>query len=170
MDSSTKRSPTSTFAPPVVMKPSTSATAGSSRHHFWFGITLYAVLLRLLAGTLIFVLCLWILAGIVHMAIALNQLFYAGWAAASEQVISDSLIILALLEVIRTLQAYLKLGRIRVTFILDTVLVVLIGELMGLWFHHYNAEKVILGLGVIAVLVLLRIVTARFSPVAVGRE
>ncbi len=131
---------------------------------------MYAALLRLLAGALIFVLCLWILAGIIHMAMELDQLFYLGWVEVSERVISESLIILALLEVIRTLQAYLRLGRIRVTFILDTVLVVLIGELMGLWFHHYSAGKVVLGLAVISLLVLLRIVTAKFSPAMVGGE
>jgi len=152
------------------MKSSSSLAAASQRHQFAFGINLYAALLRLLAGGLIFVLCLWILAGIVHMAMELDRLIYDGWASTCEQVISESLIILALLEVIRTLQAYLKLGRIRVTFILDTVLVVLIGELMGLWFHHYNAGKVVLGLAVIALLVLLRIVTARFSPDMVGGE
>lgn len=150
------------------MKSDSSLTAAPQRHQFSFGITLYAVLLRLLAGGLIFVLCLWILAGIIHMAFELDRLFNAAWAATCEQVISEALIILALLEVTRTLQAYLKLGRIRVTFILDTVLVVLIGELMGLWFHHYNAAKVLLGLGVISLLVVLRIVTARFSP-AMGR-
>ena len=152
------------------MRSPSSLAAGPQRHQFAFGITLYAVLLRLLAGGLIFVLCLWILAGIVHMAMELNRLFDDGWAGVSEQVISESLIILAMLEVIRTLQAYLKLGRIRVTFILDTVLVVLIGELMGLWFHHYDAGKVVLGLAVISLLVLLRIVTAKFSPAMVGGE
>ena len=71
---------------------------------------------------------------------------------------------LAMLEVIRTLQSYLVLGRVRVTFILDTALVVLIGELMGLWFREYAPEKVLLGLGVIVTLAVLRITTARFSP------
>ena len=78
--------------------------------------------------------------------------------------IINALVLLALLEVIRTLQAYLKLGRVRVTFILDTALVVLISELMGLWFREYAPEKVLLGLGVIVTLVVLRIVTARYSP------
>jgi hypothetical protein len=62
------------------------------------------------------------------------------------------------------LQAYLKLGRVRVTFILDTALVVLIGELTGLWFREFAPEKVVLGLVVIVTLVVLRIITARYSP------
>ena len=104
------------------------------------------------------------LVGGINMAWALGNAFGSGWASAAEHTIINALILLALLEVIRTLQAYLKLGR--VTFILDTALVVLIGELMGLWFREYVPEKVLLGLGVIITLVFLRIVTVRFSPEA----
>lgn len=125
---------------------------------------LYPALIRILAGLLILVLCAWILAGGFEMVRTLGAAFAAGWTTAAEHTIVNALILLALLEVIRTLQAYLKLGRVRVTFILDTALVVLIGELMGLWFREYAPEKVLLGLGVIVTLVVLRIVTAKFSP------
>ena len=126
--------------------------------------TLYPALIRILTGLLIVVLCAWMLVGGINMVLALGNAFGGGWASAAEHAIINALILLALLEVIRTLQAYLKLGRVRVTFILDTALVVLISELMGLWFREYAPEKVLLGLGVIVTLVVLRIVTAKFSP------
>jgi uncharacterized membrane protein (DUF373 family) len=126
--------------------------------------TLSPALVRVLTSLLIVALCLWMSAGIVNVVLDLRQSLSSGWAGVAERAIIDTLIMLALLEVIRTLQAYLKLGRVRVTFILDTALVVLIGELMGLWFKEYSPEKVLLGLGVIVTLVVLRIVTARFSP------
>lgn len=125
--------------------------------------TVYPSLVRLLTGMLIVTLCLWMLAGVVDMVLGLREIPAAGWARVAEQAIIKTLIMLALLEVIRTLQAYLKLGRVRVTFILDTALVVLIGELMGLWFKEYSSGKVFLGTGVIAILVALRIVTNKFS-------
>ena len=125
---------------------------------------LYPALIRILTGLLIVVLCAWMLVGGINMVLALGNAFGSGWAAAAEHMIINALILLALLEVIRTLQAYLKLGRVRVTFILDTALVVLISELMGLWFREYAPEKVLLGLGVIVTLVVLRIVTAKYSP------
>ncbi len=125
---------------------------------------IYPALVRHLTGFLIVALCLWMLAGITHLVTGLRETLAADWASTAEHVIIKALIMLALLEVIRTLQAYLKLGRVRVTFILDTALVVLIGELMGLWFKEYTPEKVLVGLGVIVTLVALRIVTARFSP------
>lgn len=129
---------------------------------------LYPALIRILTGLLIVVLCAWMLVGGINMVLALGNAFGSGWASAAEHMIINALILLALLEVIRTLQAYLKLGRVRVTFILDTALVVLISELMGLWFREYAPEKVLLGLGVIVTLVVLRIVTAKFSPESAG--
>ncbi len=126
--------------------------------------TLIPQLVRALAGLLILTLSLWMLGGIAQLLLGLRELRNNLWAGLAEQVIINSLILLALLEVIRTLQAYLMLGRVRVTFILDTALVVLIGELIGLWFREYSPEKVLLGLGVIVALVVLRIVTTRFSP------
>jgi uncharacterized membrane protein (DUF373 family) len=125
---------------------------------------LYPTLIRALIGALIIVPCLWLIVGSVELALGLAAAFTGDWATAAEHTIINALVLLALLEVIRTLQAYLKLGRVRVTFILDTALVVLIGELVGLWFREYAPEKVLLGLGVIIALVVLRIVTARYSP------
>lgn len=124
----------------------------------------YPVLVRSLTGLAIVALCAWMGAGVIVLVLDLRQVLTSGWASVAEHAIIDTLIMLALLEVIRTLQSYLKLGRVRVTFILDTALVVLIGELMGLWFREYAPEKVLLGLGVIMALVVLRIVTAHFSP------
>jgi uncharacterized membrane protein (DUF373 family) len=124
----------------------------------------YPILVRALTGIVILVLCLWMLAGAVNMLVGLGEVYARGWRGIAEHAIISSLIMLAMLEVIRTLQSYLLVGRVRVTFILDTALVVLIGELIGLWFKEYSAEKVLLGLGVIVTLVVLRIATGRFSP------
>jgi uncharacterized membrane protein (DUF373 family) len=121
-------------------------------------------LARALTGLLIAALCLWMLAGAAYMFVGLKELLTKPWTEIAEHTIINALIMRALLEVIRTLKAYLTLGRVRVTFILDTALVVLIGELMGLWFREYSPEKVLLGLGVIVMLVILRIVTVKFSP------
>ena len=136
----------------------------------WFHIAdrCYPAMVRSLTGLAIIALCAWMGAGVIVLILGLGKVLTNGWASVAERAIIDTLIMLALLEVIRTLQSYLKLGRVRVTFILDTALVVLIGELMGLWFREYSPEKVMLGLGVIVALVALRIVTARFSPETTG--
>jgi uncharacterized membrane protein (DUF373 family) len=148
-----------TFA---LREPPSGQTATSA--WVFFSDSVYPALVRILAGLLIVTVCLWMLAGVALTLWGLGDLFAGGWTAIAEHMIVNVLIMLALLEVIRTLQAYLELGRVRVTFILDTALVVLIGELMGIWFREHVPEKVLLGVGVIVVLVALRIVTAKFSP------
>jgi uncharacterized membrane protein (DUF373 family) len=126
--------------------------------------SLYPALVRVLAVLLILTLGLWMFAGILRMLLGLAEIPSGNWTLLAEHAIIESLVILAQLEVVRTLQAYLTLGRVRVTLILDTALVVLIGELMGLWFREYAPEKVLLSLAVIVALVVLRVVTTKFSP------
>jgi uncharacterized membrane protein (DUF373 family) len=137
-----------------------SATGAAGR---WSFAAILPKLIRLLTWTLICILCLWMGVGTIKMGLALKEVLEQSWTLTIEHVIINSLIMLALLEVIRTLQAYLTLGYVRVVFILDTALVVLIGELMGLWFREYMPMKVLLSLGVIAALTFLRILFSRFS-------
>ncbi|MBL4773484.1 MAG: phosphate-starvation-inducible PsiE family protein [Alcanivoracaceae bacterium] len=115
-------------------------------------------------GILMIAIYLWMASGFINLLLNLYHSFPNNWSHGSETVIKDIVIILALLELIRIFQAYLTMGRIKVTFILDVALVVLIGELISLWYREYNIVEVLLSIFVIAVLVLLRIVTSRFSP------
>lgn len=78
--------------------------------------------------------------------------------------IKDVVILLAALELIMTFQSYLTLGRVKVTFILDAALVVLIGELISLWYRDYVVTDVIVNMSVISILILLRIITTKYSP------
>jgi len=123
-----------------------------------------SVLIRGLIGLLVISLCLWMLVGIVHLLLALYEAASGKWTGGAEHMIVNVLTLLALLEIIRTLQSYLEIGRVRVTFILDAALVVLTGELIGLWYKEHTPMEVGLSLVVISFLVVLRIVTMRFSP------
>jgi len=120
-----------------------------------------------IVGVLMLALYLWIGAGILSLLANLPDIIKNGWAYVAEHIIIDIVLILAALELIRILQSYLALGRVKVTFILDVALVVLIGELIGLWYKEYTLLEVGLHITVIAVLTLLRIVSIRFSPDAV---
>ncbi len=123
----------------------------------------YDALVSSITGLLIIVISVWLLAGIVKLMMALYHGLIGVWSHSAEEMIASTVIMLALLEIIRTLQAYLELRRVRLTFILDTALVVLIGELIGLWFKDYTISKVLLSLTVISTLVVLRIITAKYS-------
>lgn len=119
----------------------------------------------MLVGLLMLVIYLWLLSGLGSLLIYLYNVTLEGkWSHGAEQLIKNVVTMLAALELIRTLQSYLKLGRVKVTFILDATLVVLIGELISLWYKSYNWFEVFVSISVIAVLILLRIITTKFSP------
>ena len=124
----------------------------------------YGLMVRVLIGLLMLSLSLWLAAGIFSLLKHLWVAVTGEWGHEAEKIIIDVVIILAILELVRTLQSYLELGRVKVTLILDAALVVLIGELISLWYRDYTTNEVILSMGVITMLTLLRIITAKFSP------
>ena len=75
-------------------------------------------------------------------------------------------LIAALLQLCKTICLNVK-----VTLILDAILVVLVGELISLWYREFAPMEVVLSLGVIIMLTLLRIVTVKYTPeIELGAE
>ena len=124
----------------------------------------HATVIRLLVGIILITIYLWILEGTASLLIHLYFDGFSGWSQGAEAMIKKVVIMLAAFELIRTLQSYLILGRVKVTFILDAALVVLIGELISLWYGGHDATQVITNLTVIALLTVLRIITTKYSP------
>jgi len=128
-------------------------------NHEW-----HACVIGFLVGALMIAIYLWIISGVISILAYLYHSFFDNWLLTAEHMIKDVLVILALLEFIRVLQSYLILGRVRVTFIIDVALVVLIGELIGFWYREINMTEIFLGIGVISILIVLRTMTSKFSP------
>ncbi len=82
----------------------------------------------------------------------------------SKVVIVNVLMILAILEVFRTVLIYFAEGRVKVTFIIDTALVVVLTEVMAFWFKDIEYHKLIMVIGLVFTLIIARIVAIRFSP------
>ncbi len=115
-------------------------------------------------GILMIAIYLWMASGVVNLLLNLYHTYPDNWSHGAEKMIKDVVIILASFELIRVFQSYLLMGRVKVTFILDVALVVLIGELISLWYREYNMNEVVMSIFVISALVVLRIVTMKFSP------
>jgi len=124
----------------------------------------HAKIIGFLVGVLMLGIYFWIAGGIVNLFIDLSNHVLTDWSHAAEKMIKEVVIMLAALELIRTLQSYLTLGRVKVTFILDAALVVLIGELISLWYGQYSTAEVLVNISVISVLTILRIITTKYSP------
>jgi len=128
-------------------------------NHEW-----HAKIIGFLVGLLMLSIYLWIIGGVINLLIHLYQQLLTNWAHSAETMIKEVVILLATFELIRTLQSYLIIGRVKVTFILDAALVVLIGELISLWYGEYSTSQVIINISVISLLTILRIITTKFSP------
>lgn len=115
-------------------------------------------------GILMIAIYLWLASGFINLLVNLYHSYPDNWSHGAEIMIKDVVVILASLELIRVFQTYLVKGRVKVTFILDVALVVLIGELISLWYREYSMNEVVMSIFVISILVLLRIVTTKFSP------
>lgn len=136
----------------------------AKRLHKVFTGHYYPTVVKILTAGLMIAVSIWILTGIFALVANLFHVAEDGWEKVAHHSIMKIITMLAMLELLRTLYSYLQLGRVKVTFILDAALVVLIGELIGLWYREYTATEVVLSLVVITVLVVLRIVTSKYSP------
>ena len=119
---------------------------------------------RLILSFLTLTILLGLAGGVVKTFLDLRLLLSVNVEVALRQVLVDTLTLLAVVEVLKTTLAYCSDGRVRVTFIIDTVLVVMLTEVISQWFtgglwHQFA----ILG-GILLTLGLLRIVAVRYSP------
>ncbi len=131
---------------------------------FFLNAEWHSKVIGLLVGVLMIMIYIWMVAGILSLGSHLIESSISSWSRGAEEMIKEVVIIIASLELIRTLQSYLKLGRVKVTFILDAALVVLIGELISLWYRDYSITGVMANIGVLSALTILRIITTKFSP------
>jgi uncharacterized membrane protein (DUF373 family) len=122
--------------------------------------------LSLLLGLILLTL----LVGVVAVGLELRELSTAGVDDVLQHVLIGVLMLLAIVEVFRTTLAYLTEGRVKVTFIVDTILVVMLTEILSLWLKGGEEAMFALLLSVIAVLSGIRILAIRFSPSTAGPD
>jgi uncharacterized membrane protein (DUF373 family) len=80
----------------------------------------------------------------------------------------DTLGVLAMVEVYRTAMTYFLEGRVKVTYIIDTVLVATLTEMLAFWYKEVQESRMAVLLALVVVLMLLRILAIRFSPNRTG--
>ncbi len=80
------------------------------------------------------------------------------------QVIVNTLMLLALVEVFKTTVTYFREGRVKVTFIVDTILVVMLTEVISQWFKGGDWQPLVVLCGVLLILGVVRVMAVRWSP------
>ena len=80
------------------------------------------------------------------------------------QVIIDMLMLLAIVEVFKTTVTYFSEGRVKVTFIVDTILVVMLTEVISQWFRGGDWQALAALGGILLTLGIVRVMVIQWSP------
>lgn len=126
--------------------------------HFWMkGIkaVLSLLIMTILAG---------LAGGVLRIFLNLEALLTEPLEQVFRQLIVDTLIILAIVEVFKTTVTYFSEGRVKVTFIVDTILVVMLTEIISKWFSEAPTSQWMTLGGILVVLAVLRVVAVQWSP------
>lgn len=124
----------------------------------------FEVSARALLCLLIIAILLAILAGVIYTFYDIRLIFQTDFHGAFKAIMVDMLTVLAIVEVLRTALAYFSEGRVKVTYIIDTVMVTVLTEVMAFWYREMKWEKVTMVIALVLSLALVRIIAVRFSP------
>jgi uncharacterized membrane protein (DUF373 family) len=120
--------------------------------------------IKFVLSFLILTILLALTGGVIKTLLDLKLLLHNPVEVALRQIIIDTLILLAVVEVFKTTLTYFSEGRVKVTFIVDTILVVMLTEVISEWFKVVHVEQfAILGVILLA-LAAIRVLAVRFSP------
>jgi uncharacterized membrane protein (DUF373 family) len=120
--------------------------------------------IRFTLSLLIIVILIGLVGGVVKTFLDLRLLLSANLEVALRHIIVDALTLLAVVEVLKTTLTYCSDGRVRVTFIVDTVLVVMLTEIISRWFSGGDWQQFAVLGGILATLGAIRVVAVRYSP------
>lgn len=127
--------------------------------------TLCRTLLSFLLVVLLAGMALGIIGAGFDLLVEAGHLFSSnGLHTALKELIINVLMVLAVFELFRTVKAYFTEGRVKVTYIIDTALVVVITEIMGFWHREVEIMRVALAIALVITLMCVRIMAIRFSP------
>ncbi|WP_298438604.1 phosphate-starvation-inducible PsiE family protein [Geobacter sp.] len=119
---------------------------------------------RALLSLLITAILLAILAGIAWTFYDIRLVFSPDFHGAFRTILVDVLTVLAIVEILRTALAYFSEGRVKVTYIIDTVLVTVLTEVMAFWYRDMTWEKIAMVIALVLSLAAVRIIAVRYSP------
>jgi len=120
--------------------------------------------IRFTLSLLIATILLALVGGVIKTFLDLRLLMFLSLEESLRHIIIDALTLLAVVEVLKTTLTYCSEGRVRVTFIVDTVLVVMLTEVISRWFSGGEWQQfAVLGC-ILLSLVMIRVVAVRHSP------
>lgn len=121
-------------------------------------------LARAVLLSLLFTILTGMLLAVVHTFWDLRFLMVGDLSSGIKRVVINALAILALVEVYRTGYVYFTEGYVKVTYIVDTAIVVLMTEILAVWYSETDYLRMSAAVVLLLSLALVRVVAVRFSP------
>ncbi|MFO0773552.1 MAG: phosphate-starvation-inducible PsiE family protein [Nitrospiraceae bacterium] len=130
----------------------------------WDVVHVWTKGIQIVLSLLIFTILVALVGGVAKTLYDVALLQTLSVANALRHVIIDALTLLALVEVFKTTLTYLSEGRVKVTFIVDTILVVMLTEVLSEWFQGAEIHRWWLLAGILGLLTVIRVMAVTFSP------
>ncbi|MEI7792271.1 MAG: phosphate-starvation-inducible PsiE family protein [Candidatus Berkelbacteria bacterium] len=111
-----------------------------------------------------FLIIMGFVGGLIKSFLDLRFLISTTTSIAIRYLIIDLISLLALVEILKTVFSYLRDGRVRVTYIVDTAIIIMINELISNWFSNPALINIVTLLLIVLVLVIIRVIVIRISP------
>jgi uncharacterized membrane protein (DUF373 family) len=119
---------------------------------------------RAILSFLIVAILLAILAGVIYTFYDMRMLWRTEFLGAFKNILVDVLTVLSMVEVLRTALAYFSEGRVKVTYIIDTVIVSVLTEVIAFWYKEMEWQDIAMVIALVLSLACVRIIAVRFSP------
>ena len=141
-----------------------ASVASATRASEWDLTRLWMKGIKLVLSLLILTILVALTGGVIKTFLDIRLLLDSEVEVALRQIIVDTLLLLAVVEVFKTTVTYFSEGRVKVTFIVDTILVVMLTEVISQWFKGGEwSQLTVLG-AILLTLGAMRVLTVRFSP------
>jgi uncharacterized membrane protein (DUF373 family) len=130
----------------------------------------YEMSARVVLSLLIVTILVAIVAGVGCTIYDMRLIFQQSFHSAFKAIMVDMLTVLAIVEVLRTALAYFTEGRVKVTYIIDTVIVTVLTEVMAFWYKNIEWQQVAMTISLVLSLACIRIIAVRYSPAKLREE
>jgi uncharacterized membrane protein (DUF373 family) len=132
---------------------------------FFTSLSVYlATVIRFLLNILLIVIIVALGVGVFKSGADLLTSLHKPLETLLQKMLLDIVFIVALVEIAITILGYLKDGSVHVRYIVDTILIIMLNEVVSIWFKDPSFEKSGSIALIIATLAVVRITVVKYAP------
>lgn len=124
----------------------------------------YSTIIRVVLNVLLAIVVTALVISVFKAGMGLWQTVQEDVEKLLQQILLDVVIILALTEIAITIIGYLKDGSVHVRYIVDTILIIMLNEVVSAWFTYHDVKSMGALAIIIGTLALVRISVTRWAP------